>query len=138
MSRISLVAAVLALVAALAPSPAPAAGTAWHVELALALDGTPVAAPVLGVRAGEPASVELSQGADGYRIEIRVEPAADAPGQLDLATRLWRRVGAGDWQAAGAPQVRVQPGQAFEVELADGQGRGYRLSGTVAPLPADG
>lgn len=137
MSGMSLIALWLGLAALAGASATPAAGADWRLELVLAIDGEPVGSPVLGVRAGEPASIELA-GGDGYRIEARVDAAPDAPGQLDLSARIWRRDAAGHWQPSGAPQVRVEAGQPFSVALADGQGRGYRLAGTVARLPAGG
>lgn len=138
MSSMSLIALLSGLVALAGPTAAAAAGADWRVELALAVDGEPVGNPVLGLRAGEPARIELAAGARGYRLEARVEEVADAPGQADLSARLWWRDGTGQWRAAGSPQVRVEAGQPFSVAIADGEGRGYRLAGTVARLPPGG
>ncbi|MDZ3822965.1 MAG: hypothetical protein U0S76_05125 [Pseudoxanthomonas sp.] len=126
------------LVALAGPTTAAVAGAEWRLDLVLAVDGEPVGNPVLGLRAGEPARIELAAGARGYRVEARLEEVADAPGRADLSARLWWRDGTGGWRAVGAPQVRVEAGQPFSVALADGQGRGYRLAGTVARLPAGG
>lgn len=136
MSRLSLCALVLGLAALAIPAPLPAAAAGWRVELSLELDGEPVGRPVLALRSGEPASVELAGGSAPYRIEARLDEAAGAPGEVYLGLRLWRGDATGAWHAAGEPRLRVAPGQAFAIGLAGADGGGYRLSGTVAPLPA--
>ena len=91
------------------------------VEGELWIDGVERGTPKLFVEASRPASIEVSDGTDSWRLEVEVEPVEDALAPVDT---LWVHVAVhlqteGEWERLADSMLGVPEGETATFSIVD-------------------
>lgn len=117
----------------LAAVPPAAAESSFLVEGELWLDGVQRGTPTLQVRPNSPASIEVGDEEQAWRLEVEVEPVDDTYAPADT---LWIHVAVdqkvdGDWQRMADSMLGVPEGEPAIFSIVDDDAAATRETATV-------